>query len=58
MPEVEFQVVVGQGGRVHIPKWVRQDLNIEDGDVVYLVVKRVMKRGGRKNSEVQTRNQQ
>ena len=52
LAEVEFQVVVGRGGRVHIPKWVREDLNIDDGDVVYLVVKKVIKRGGHKNHTV------
>ncbi len=41
----EFQGVVGKGYRVTIPKWVREDLSVEIGDVLVLEVKKVIKRG-------------
>jgi len=46
----EFQAVVGEDYRVTIPKWLRQDLGIEKGDVVVLEVKRVLKRGREKGA--------
>ena len=40
----EFQGIVGADYRITIPKWVREDLRIEKGDVLVLEVKKVLKR--------------
>jgi len=41
----EFQGIVGADYRVTIPKWIREDLKIDKGDVVILEIKKVLKRG-------------
>lgn len=43
----EFQAVVDTARRVTIPRWVREDLDIDAGDVVVLEVKKVIKRAKR-----------
>ncbi|WP_456327223.1 AbrB/MazE/SpoVT family DNA-binding domain-containing protein [Archaeoglobus sp.] len=49
---MEFQAKVGPDGRITIPKWVREDMNIEPEDIVIVQVKKVIKREKRKNSQI------
>ena len=44
MSSVEFQARVGADYRITIPKWVRDDLNIEIDDIVIVEIKKVIKR--------------
>jgi len=40
-----FQARVGVDNRITIPRWVREDLDIEPNDIVIVEVKKVIKRG-------------
>ena len=48
MSSVEFQARVGADYRITIPKWVRDDLNIEIDDIVIVEIKKVIKRAKKK----------
>jgi len=48
MSSVEFQARVGADYRITIPKWIREDLNIDIDDIVVVEIKKVIKRGKKK----------
>ncbi len=36
--ETQIRVRVGKNGRITLPKWVRNDFDIREGDIIYVYI--------------------